>query len=125
MERVFGVTVLPHRTIRIHLTALISDKNMDHTTMDPKVQASFQMERCCRLAILISLCVAQVAYYYNLLFLTPTAPIPYHTSILTGKGWMLELINGHPNRIRMCLGVNHKVFDQLVHVLRHHGVLDS
>ncbi|KAF8436372.1 hypothetical protein L210DRAFT_3345575, partial [Boletus edulis BED1] len=51
--------------------------------------------------------------------------IPYHTSILTGEGWMLELLNGHPNRIRTCLGVNHDVFNQLVCALRNHGVLDS
>ncbi|KIK74622.1 hypothetical protein PAXRUDRAFT_19691 [Paxillus rubicundulus Ve08.2h10] len=23
-------------------------------------------------------------------------PIPYHTSVLTGTGWVLELLNGHP-----------------------------
>jgi len=25
--------------------------------------------------------------------------IPYHTSILTGKMWVLELLNGHPDQI--------------------------
>ena len=26
-------------------------------------------------------------------------PIPYHTSILSGQGWVEELLNGHPERI--------------------------
>ncbi|KIJ05645.1 hypothetical protein PAXINDRAFT_93177, partial [Paxillus involutus ATCC 200175] len=66
-----------------------------------------------------------MAYYYNLIFLIPTAPIPYHTSILTGEGWMLELLNGHPYRIRTCLGVGHDTFDHLVQVLMHHGISPS
>ena len=93
--------------------------------MDPEAQASRQLERRHHLAIIVYLRIAQVVYYYNLLFLTPTTLIPYHTSILTGKGWVLELLNGHPDRIRTCLGVNHDVFDRLVRVLKHHGVLDS
>ncbi|KAF8834059.1 hypothetical protein BDN67DRAFT_869758, partial [Paxillus ammoniavirescens] len=52
-------------------------------------------------------------------------PIPYHTSILTGEGWMLELLNGHPDRIRTCLGVGHDTFDHLVRVLMHHGISPS
>ena len=31
---------------------------------------------------------------------------------------MLELLNSHPNRIRMCLGVTHDIFDKLVQELR-------
>ena len=64
-------------------------------------------------------------YYYNLIFLIPTALIPYHTSILTGEGWMLELLNGHPNRIWTCLGVGHDVFDKLVRVLIRDGISPS
>ncbi|KIK12708.1 hypothetical protein PISMIDRAFT_51202, partial [Pisolithus microcarpus 441] len=52
-------------------------------------------------------------------------PIPYHTSILTGEGWMLELLNGHPDRIQTCLGVSHVVFDRLIQVLTHHGFVPS
>jgi hypothetical protein len=33
----------------------------------------------------------------------------------------MELLNGHPDRIRLCLGVNHDVFDALVHTLQQHG----
>jgi hypothetical protein len=40
----------------------------------------------------------------------PTVRYPYHTSVLTGEGWVLELLAGHPRRIRTELGVNHHVF---------------
>ena len=70
-----------------------------------------------RLIILLSTIMIQLVYYYNLLFLTPTAPIPFHTSILTGKAWVLELLNGHPDRMRISLGVSVQVFQQLVDML--------
>ena len=80
----------------------------------------------CHLVLLITLIASQVTYYYNMIFLTPTAPIPYHISILTGEGWMLELLNGHPNRIRTCLGVTHDIFNKLVQELRHcDGITES
>ena len=34
----------------------------------------------------------------------------YHTSALTGKGWVDELLDGHPKRIRSDLGVHKRVF---------------
>ena len=91
--------------------------------MDLKAQQDSECRR--RLVALLLLIVTQVVYYYNILFLTPTARIPYHMSILTGEGWMLELLNGHPDRIRTCLGVGHGVFNRLVQVLMHHGVTCS
>ena len=64
---------------------------------------SQQLEQACicrqRLVLMLTTVVVQLVYYYNLLFLTPNAPIPFHTSILTGKAWVLELMNGHPDRI--------------------------
>lgn len=51
--------------------------------------------------------------------------IPYHTSILTGEGWVKELIYGHPERIRTELGVHKDVFFILVAELRTAGFLDS
>ena len=44
-------------------------------------------------------------------------PEPYHTSILTGEGWVLELLAGHPGRIRCELGVHHRVFALLIEEL--------
>ena len=32
---------------------------------------------------------------------------PYHMSILTGEGWVMELLAGHPKRILSQLGVRH------------------
>ena len=46
---------------------------------------------------------------------------PYHTSILTGEGWVMELLAGHPERIRCELGVHHSVFEALILDLREMG----
>jgi hypothetical protein len=47
---------------------------------------------------------------------------PYHTSILTGEGWVLELLNGHPGRIQTELGVRRYVFRHLVSALQDAGL---
>jgi len=49
----------------------------------------------------------------------------YHTSMLSGYAWVLELRNGHPDRIRCELGVRHHVFDLLLSKLRDMGYKDS
>jgi hypothetical protein len=46
---------------------------------------------------------------------------PYHTSILSGEGWVQELLNGHPKHIQCELGVTKHVFDQLIHELESMG----
>jgi hypothetical protein len=46
---------------------------------------------------------------------------PYHTSILTGQGWVDELVLGHPLRIRTELGVSIEVFHALISKLREMG----
>jgi hypothetical protein len=46
---------------------------------------------------------------------------PYHTSILTGEDWVLELLAGHPERIRCELGVHRHVFNALIADLRDMG----
>lgn len=78
-----------------------------------------------RIQLLIACIMAQVAALYQHLFLAPPEKIPYHTSALTGKGWVLELMTGHPDRIRHNLGVNLEVFEQLLQVLREQGVEQS
>ena len=35
---------------------------------------------------------------------------PYHMSILTGEGWVMELLAGHPKHIHGELGVHHHIF---------------
>ena len=49
---------------------------------------------------------------------------PYHTSILTGQMWVLELLAGHPERIRTELGVHRQVFFALVDELHGLGYTD-
>ena len=44
-------------------------------------------------------------------------PEPYHTSILSGCGWVDELLEGHPGHICCKLGVSREVFLELVSVL--------
>ena len=44
--------------------------------------------------------------------------LPYHTLVLTGDGWVKELLIGHPDRIRCALGVRLPVFLQLCQYLR-------
>lgn len=39
---------------------------------------------------------------------------PWHTSILTGHMWVLELLGGHPECIRTALGCNHHTFYMLI-----------
>ncbi|KIJ14159.1 hypothetical protein PAXINDRAFT_33865, partial [Paxillus involutus ATCC 200175] len=52
-------------------------------------------------------------------------PIPYHMSILTGAGWVLELLNGHPEQIRTELGVHKHIFKGLIVELQTHGYTHS
>ena len=48
-------------------------------------------------------------------------PEPYHTSILSGYGWVYELLEGHPGHIHCELGVSREVFLKLVSVLHSFG----
>jgi len=52
-------------------------------------------------------------------------PIPYHTSILSGPGWVAELLGGHLERIRNELGMHKHVFLALVNDLKNMGLKDS
>ena len=50
---------------------------------------------------------------------------PYHTSVLTGEGWVIELLTGHPERICCELGLHCHAFIELVTVLRDLGHSNS
>jgi hypothetical protein len=39
-----------------------------------------------------------------------TKPRPYHTSVLRGRDWVQELVDGHHQRIKDSLGVRRSVF---------------
>jgi len=62
-----------------------------------------------------------------IIILTNNSPtkVPYHTSVLTGEGWVMELLAGHPKRIRCELGVHQHVFVELISQLRSIGYMDS
>ena len=68
----------------------------------------------------------QYAVLFLSIIMTATAAVlqsletrePYHTSILTGEGWVMELLSGHPGWIRCELGVSHDVFAGLILELR-------
>jgi hypothetical protein len=49
----------------------------------------------------------------------------YHTSILTGEAWVMELLSGHPERMRTALGVNLEVFSALISELQAAGYGNS
>ena len=51
--------------------------------------------------------------------------VPYHTSALSGEAWLLELIEGHPERIKTELGMQRHVFLRLVEELRTVGLSGS
>ena len=51
-----------------------------------------------------------------------SGPTPYHTSALSGQGWVLELINGHPERMHTELGVRVHVFRQMIIALQKAGM---
>ena len=51
-------------------------------------------------------------------FAARAPPIPYHTSALSGAGWVDELLNGHPRRIQTELGVCRSTFTLLVKAMQ-------
>ena len=65
----------------------------------------------------IALFVAIILNGTSSLVLSLTEREPYHTSILTGEGWVMELLAGHPKHIRCELGVHCPVFLQLIQEL--------
>ena len=79
-------------------------------------------------------CIQKYAILFMSIILTATRvlvdslfarPEPYHTSILTGEGWVMELLSGHSNRICCELRVSHDVFAALISELQDMGQGDS
>ena len=52
-------------------------------------------------------------------------PEPYHTCALTGEGWLMELLTGHPECICCELGMHGHVFAELISVLHKNGCENS
>lgn len=70
-----------------------------------------------QLSIVLTYLVRTMALLVN-----RAVPTPYHTSALSGEAWVLELMTGHPERIRCELGVSIDVFHALVTHLREIGI---
>ena len=72
-------------------------------------------------ALIVSIIMSATANILQSLYVRE----PYHTSALSGEAWLLELLCGHPNRIRTELGVSLEVFGNLVQELRDIGYQNS
>jgi hypothetical protein len=72
-------------------------------------------------ALIVSIVVSATANILQSLYIRE----PYHTSALSGEAWVLELLRGHPNRIRTELGMSIEVFSNLVQELRDIGHQNS
>ena len=93
---------------------------MDELELDDYWQG-FRQRALKRLRHYIALFVAIMLTGTSTLLLSLTERNPYHTSILTGQGWVMELLAGHPERIRCELGVHRHVFVELIRELRQLG----
>jgi hypothetical protein len=71
-----------------------------------------------RIAIYITLIVSIMMTAITSLVESMYICEPFHTSALTGEAWVMELLSGHPERMRNALGVNLHVFSALILELR-------
>lgn len=55
------------------------------------------------------------------LLLIPNQRLPYNTSVLTGQGWVGELLDGHPECIHCELGMHKETFMLLISELHNLG----
>ena len=80
----------------------------------------------CRQHLIALICIilAELLQCSVTLFTKPLH-IPHHTSILTGKVWVLELMNGHPDCMKINFGVSLDMFSALVQVLEHNRIMES
>ncbi|KIJ06921.1 hypothetical protein PAXINDRAFT_38139, partial [Paxillus involutus ATCC 200175] len=79
----------------------------------------------CYTALLLSLIICATSSLLESTKITRKDPEPYHTSALTGEAWLIELLVGHPERIRCELGLHAHVFAQLISELRAIGHCNS
>jgi hypothetical protein len=83
----------------------------------PSISPSLRRNIVHLLGILLTIIIPRFIQVISALYVKQ----PYHTSILSGEGWVQELLNGHPNRIRCELGVTKDVFNQLICELQSMG----
>ena len=99
------------------------DRSIDQIAMeDNNNQALQEWEAYCKLVHQCLLSSVAILITVSGWLITSTYQnVPYHTSILMGKGCVRELLGGHPERIRCELGVHSHVFTALVLELRESG----
>jgi hypothetical protein len=68
-----------------------------------------------------SLSAVAAAQYFTMNFVKT----PQHTSILSGRAWMEELLTGHPKRMRDNMGISQAGFQYLEQLLTQKGGLKS
>ena len=93
--------------------------------MDPEQQAEQEIRRRLTQYAFLFINIILTAVISILHSVYSQEPEPYHTSILSGEGWVLELLTGHPERIRCELGVHRHVFLKLITELRRLGHTNS
>jgi hypothetical protein len=119
--------VMSRYNLTAHYLIVLSATSMDPETLAQRARRRRETNRLTLSAVLLILT--------NLI--TVTVPMliemlqpyylkqPYHTSVLSGYGWLMELLNGHPERIRTELGVHKHIFLELVDELRLMGYSDE
>ena len=99
---------------------------MDNILPEPPwLAARMQMRRRLHQLLVIFLSIILTATAAVVQPLESRDPEPYHTSILTGEGWVMELLGGHPDRIRCELGMSLEVYSDLISDLRAMGYGNS
>ena len=97
------------------------------TDLDPETFEQLLIDLHVRrqhLVALLCIIITEILRCSTTLF-TKQLCIPHHTSILTGKAWVLELMNGHPDHMKINFGVSLDIFSVLVQVLEHNGITES
>ena len=95
---------------------------MSITSSQESEEADMEASHHCTQVALIITSLQTAIQFYSSPHFDKTA---YHTSALTGHAWVLQLLNGHPERICCELGVRHHVFYALLDCLQWMGHSDS
>ena len=108
---------------RIPTCYLISTILLATATMDPNQHREQLLLIKKQVMMLTSLLVIAI----TVIFAPEEAMIrlAYHTSLLTGAGWVMELLAGHPMHICTELGVSRETFIALIEELHGMGHTDS
>ena len=95
-----------------------------YTTMDP--DADEIQNLIIQVTVIATILVISAARDSLLRYALRFEKVPQHTSILSGQGWLNELIAGHDGRFHNEMGMRKHVFWALLSILREEtGLYDS